>query len=355
MGVLIGVRFQQNRFFILKGVVCLDKVPNMQTHTKYHKLKAQFDLLSAMRSFFTEKKFQDVITPPMVMNPGMETHIHPFSVGHARSKSQTPWYLHTSPEFHMKELLSLGFHDVFTLSYAFRDEPIATHHRPQFLMLEWYRRNAHYTQIMKDCEELFSFCFDQLEEKKIDVDYKMKNIKFERATIQELFLDMLQIDILDFLETKDLKLLIEKNFKDVPLPCKGEVLSWDDYYFLLFLNKIEPHLSHYPYLLLYEFPHHLSALSTLKKEDPRVCERFEIYSKGIELCNCFNELTDLTIQKERFALQALEKSSLYHYELPEPTLLYTALQRGLPISSGIALGVERFLKTLTSLENPFWE
>jgi lysyl-tRNA synthetase class 2 len=320
-----------------------------------NKLKAQFDLLWAIRTFFGQKNFQDVLTPPMVLNPGMETHIHPFYVGHTLSKSQSPWYLQTSPEFHMKELLSLGFENIFTICHSFRDEPMASHHRPQFLMLEWYRKNAHYTQIMKDCEELFTFCFHHLEEKKIEVDASMKNIKFERATIQELFLDRLNIDILDFLETKDLKRLIEKNFKDVPLPSMGEKLSWDDYYFLLFLNKIEPHLVHHPFLLLYEFPHHLSALSTLKSDDPRVCERFEIYSHGIELCNCFNELTDLTIQKERFKLQASEKSSLYHYELPEPTVLYSALKRGLPTSSGIALGIERFLKVLTGVENPFWE
>lgn len=336
---------------------CLDKVQFMHTdiNIRKNKLKAQFDLLWAIRHFFQGKNFQDVLTPPMVLNPGMETHIHPFSVTHAKTSNQTPWFLQTSPEFHMKELLSLGFNDIFTICYSFRDEPLATNHRPQFLMLEWYRRNAHYTQIMKDCEELFSFCFDHLEKKQNEVDLSMKNIKFEKASIQEIFLDMLQIDILDFLETKDLRELIEKNFKDVPLPTMGEKLSWDDYYFLLFLNKIEPHLAHYPYLLLYEFPYHLSALSTLKKSDPRVCERFEIYSKGVELCNCFNELTDLNIQKERFKNQAREKNELYQYELPEPTVLYSALQRGLPESSGIALGVERFLKVLTGVQNPFWE
>ena len=159
---------------------------------------------------------------------------------------------------------------------------------------------------------------------------------------------------MNFLEKKDLKELIEKNFKDVPLPSLGENLSWDDYYFLLFLNKVEPHLAHYPYLLLYEFPHHLSALSTLKPSDQRVCERFEIYSKGVELCNCFNELTDLKIQKERFEIQSLEKENLYHYHLPEPTVLYQAMERGLPKSAGIALGVERFLKVLTNVENPFY-
>lgn len=319
------------------------------------KLEAQFQLLWAIRQFFSKQEFLDVMPPPMVQNPGMETHIHPFKVGHANTLRFSEWYLNTSPEFHMKELLSMGFENIFTLGYAFRDEPYATNHRPQFLMLEWYRTNAHYTKIMDDCEELFKFSLNTLNEKNLPVDHSLLNAKFERATIQEIFSDMLKIDILDFLDKKDLKELIEKNFKDVPLPVQGEELSWDDYYFLLFLNKIEPHLAHYPYLLLYEFPNHLSALSTLKGSDPRVCERFEIYAKGVELCNCFNELRDLKIQKERFLLQAQEKEKLYSYKLPEPTVLYGALNKGLPESAGIALGVERFLKVLTGIENPFWD
>lgn len=302
---------------------------------------AQAHLIKSIRSFFEKENFLDVITPPMVQNPGMETHIHPFQVAHARTNSMSEWYLHTSPEFHMKELLAQGLENIFTISYAFRDEPLAPTHRPQFLMLEWYRKNAHYTQIMDDCENLFSYCSN-------------KNIKFERATIQEIFEDMLHIDILKFLDKKDLKELIEKNFKDIPLPSKGEVLSWDDYYFLLFLNKIEPHLAHHPFILLKEFPCHLSALSTLKAEDPRVCERFEIYAHGIELCNSFNELTDLSILKNRFKEQALEKKNLYGYELPEPKVIYNAMTKGLPKSSGIALGVERLLKVLSGMENPFW-
>lgn len=319
------------------------------------KLEAQFQLLWAIRQFFSNHGFTDVMPPPMVENPGMETHIHPFQVAHANTSRMSKMFLNTSPEFHMKELLSLGFENIFTLGYSFRDEPLAPNHRPQFLMLEWYRTNAHYTKIMDDCEALFKFSLKTLSEKNIQIDQNLLNLKYERATIQDLFSDTVKIDILDFLETKDLKELIEKDFKDVPLPSKGEKLSWDDYYFLLFLNKIEPHIAHYPYLLLYEFPKHLAALSTLKESDPRVCERFEIYSKGVELCNCFNELRDLNIQKERFKMQAEEKQTLYGYTLPEPTVLYNALDRGLPTSSGIALGVERLLKVLTDTENPFWD
>lgn len=319
------------------------------------KLQAQFQLLWAIRQFFSNQGFLDVMPPPMVQNPGMETHIHPFQVGHAKTLRFSEWYLNTSPEFHMKELLSLGFENIFTLGYAFRDEPNATNHRPQFLMLEWYRTHAHYTKIMDDCEDLIKFSINSLHEKNLPVDQDLLKAHFQRATIQDIFSDMLKVDILNFLETKDLKELIEKDFKDVPLPTMGEELSWDDYYFLLFLNKIEPHLAHIPYLLLYEFPNHLSALSTLKPEDPRVCERFEIYAKGVELCNCFNELRDLKIQKDRFNAQALEKEKLYGYGLPEPKILYSALNAGFPPTAGIALGVERLLKVISGIENPFWD
>lgn len=319
------------------------------------KLKAQFALIGALRDFFSQQHFKEVMTPPMVLNPGMETHIHPFRVAQAQKPALTNWYLHTSPEFHMKELLALGFQDIYTIGYSFRDEPNASHHRPQFIMLEWYRRNAHYTQIMKDCEDLISQTLQSLKLQNISTQSSFETIHFQRATIQEFFADTLKIDILQFLEVTDLKELIEKNFKDIPLPTQGEKLSWDDYYFLLFLNKVEPFLKQYPYLLLYEFPHHLSALSTLKGNDSRVCERFEIYAHGIELCNCFNELTNIEIQKTRFQTQAKEKKELYHYELPTPHILYDALERGLPTSAGIALGVERLLMVLTGIENPFWD
>lgn len=312
--------------------------------------------IKLIRKFFDQKKFLEVMPPLLVENPGMETHIHPFSIYSPMQKAHRPLYLPTSPEFHMKELLSLNSGDIYTLNYSFRDEPNSTHHRPQFLMLEWYRANEHYKKLMDDCEELFTFLVQHYPGQNIPLHSSYHSFShYQRATIAEIFLDVLNIDILDFLEKDDLKKLIEQNFRDVPLPTNGEDLSWDDYYFLLFLNKIEPHLAHYPYLLLSEFPHHLSALSTLKKEDPRVCERFEIYCHGIELCNAFNELTDLKLQKLRFQSQAKEKHQLYHYELPTPHRFYRTLERGLPTSSGIALGVDRLMKILTGIDNPFWD
>jgi lysyl-tRNA synthetase class 2 len=319
------------------------------------RLLQQYQLIQAIRDFFRDQDFLDVLTPSAVENPGMETHIHPFQLSSIHKKTKIPFYLHTSPEFHMKELLSLGFDKIFNISYCFRDEPESPIHRFQFLMLEWYRTQTRYELIMDDCEKLIASCLENLKDKGIKINSKLLNSSFDRMTIQELFIEYLNIDILNFLDQKELVQLIKLNFPEVPLPKNSVELAWDDVYFLLFLNKIEPQLKQRPYLLLYEFPHHLSALSTLKKTDPRVCERFEVYIDGIELCNCFNELTDLKIQQDRFKFQSLEKKNLYGYELPEPTILYQSLERGIPPSAGIALGVERLLMALTKIDNPFFK
>lgn len=311
----------------------------------------QFELIQIIRNYFGEQGFLDVLTPPAVENPGMEVHIHPFQLHSVKDKRQLPLYLHTSPEFCLKELLAdqkENFEKIFSLSYCFRDEPDSPVHRKQFLMLEWYRKNERYESIIKDVDNLISYVISN---SKIPVRKNISGQKLVIKTMQDLFREFLSIDILNFLTVPKIKELL-KNFPDVPVPSAE--LEWDDYFFLLFLNKIEAHLTKYPLLLVKEFPAPLAALSTLKESDPRVCERFEVYVNGIELCNCFNELTDLNEQKNRFDEQEKLKQKLYGYKLPRPEKFYSSLEKGLPPSAGVALGVERLLSSLFEIENPFF-
>lgn len=314
----------------------------------------QFELIQIIRNHFLGQGFLDVLTPPAVENPGMEVHIHPFQLRSTVKKKDLPLYLHTSPEFCLKELLAdstENFEKLFSLSYCFRDEPDSPVHRKQFLMLEWYRRNARYETIMTDVEELLKSVITGGQERGLPLRPGMKSSSLTVRSMSELFHEFLGVEILDHLTVPGIKELL-RNFPDVPVP--ETELEWDDYFFLLYLNKIEPELKRYPLLLVKEFPAPLAALSTLKPSDPRVCERFEVYVNGVELCNAFNELTDLSEQKRRFKEQAALKKRLYGYELPEPERFYSALVKGLPPSAGIALGVERLLHSLFEIENPFF-
>ena len=112
------------------------------------RLRYQFELIQLIRNFFTQQGFLDVMTPPAVENPGMEVHIHPFQLHSVIKNKLVPQYLHTSPEFCLKQLLASPgekIENIFSLSYCFRDEPNSPIHRNQFIMLEWYRKHAlHY-------------------------------------------------------------------------------------------------------------------------------------------------------------------------------------------------------------------
>ena len=313
-------------------------------------MRYQFELIQLIRNFFSQQGFLDVITPPAVENPGMEVHIHPFALYSVVQNKVIKKFLHTSPEFCLKQLLSdksENIDKVFSMGYCFRDEPDSPIHRNQFIMLEWYRKHERYEKIMSDVEELLNYCLKS----SLPLRKEMKDKTLKKITMQELFKQILNIDILNYLDVPSIKKLLTQ-FPDVPVPTVN--LEWDDYFFLLYLNKIEPEIAKYPLLLIYEFPAPLSALSTLKQSDPRVCERFEVYVNGVELCNCFNELTDPAEQRRRFSEQNKLKQKLYKYQLPEPSEFYEAMDRGLPPSAGIALGVERLLFALCEIDNPFF-
>jgi lysyl-tRNA synthetase class 2 len=218
-------------------------------------------------------------------------------------------------------------------------------------MLEWYRKNEPYQKIMEDIEHLISFLLREGEKKKIPVRSNLKSQTLVKRTMQDLFFEFIGVDILNFLDVDSIRNLCKK-FPEIPLPTSE--LEWDDYFFLIYLNLVEPHLIKYPFLLIDEFPAPLSALSTIKSSNPKVCERFEVYINGVEICNCFNELTDVKELEKRFRHQNQLKKNLYSYQLPEPLEFYSVMENGYPRSSGIALGIERILKALFEIENPFF-
>ena len=253
--------------------------------------KGLFVLQQSIRDFFRERNFLDVIAPPAVPHPGMEAHLHPFQLFSKKDGKLKNLYLHTSPEFALKKLISEGLGDLFSLGYSFRDEPDSKTHRCQFLMLEWYRVGARYEAIESDVVQLLNFCGQEL--KRAGIASKT-SFNPTVLTLNEAFLKWVGFSFLEC-ETKDtLREKIERNF---PQLLPAENLEWEDLFFLLFLNVIEPQLKKFPLVILKEYPASMAALATLKAENPRVCERFEVYLEDLELANCFNELTDLKEQK----------------------------------------------------------
>ena len=101
---------------------------------------------------------------------------------------------------------------------------------------------------------------------------------------------------------------------------------------------------------LYDYPAKLGALARLKKGDPSVAERFELYIGGVELANGFSELTDAQEQRQRFeeALRIRAQKGYAKYPMPEKFL--SALEQ-MPEAAGIALGVDRLAMLFADVAN----
>ncbi len=320
----------------------------MLVNTTRHGL---FLLQQSIRDFFGERGFRDVLTPPAVPHPGLEAHLHPFQLFSVRHRRTLPLYLHTSPEFALKELLAQGFGDLFSLSYCFRDEPRSATHRRQFLMLEWYRVEQSYQVIADDVAQLIAFCHQRLQEAGVAVlnDHPPRP---QTLTVEAAFEKWAKFSVGEHSTLPRLQKCVGELW---PHLRPESVHHWDDLFFLVFLNVVEPQLKNIPLLILKEYPAQLAALARLKETDPGECERFEVFMHGLELANCFGELADLAEHKRRFANEEVRKRQCYHYQLPPPHDFYRTLESGLPPCAGIALGVERLLAGLTGVENPFYD
>jgi lysyl-tRNA synthetase class 2 len=118
--------------------------------------------------------------------------------------------------------------------------------------------------------------------------------------------------------------------------------SWDDVFFQVWLDRVEPHLGRGRPVFVFDWPAPLGALARRKTDDPAFVERFELYANGLELANAFGELTDADEQRARFVAESATRARLGKavYELDEKLL--AALPNMAP-TSGVALGLDRLV------------
>jgi lysyl-tRNA synthetase class 2 len=122
--------------------------------------------------------------------------------------------------------------------------------------------------------------------------------------------------------------------------------GWADIFSRVIVERVEPALGIGRPSILYEYPISEAALARQKPGDPRVAERFELYACGVELANCFAELTDAAEQRRRFEADMDEKERLYGERYPIDESFLAALG-DMPAASGAALGFDRLAMLAT--------
>jgi len=282
-------------------------------------------VIDTIRSFFKNQGFHEVFTPILVPIPSIEPNLEVFESELRTSKGEKRRaFLIMSPEFSIKKLLAGGIGNCFEIAKCFRNEEEASPlHNPEFAMLEWYRINADYKDIMKDFEHLF-----------------LKIIGKDKLEYQGEVYD---------LSLPWPKIRIPNAFKKYA--GKDVLKVSDEDFYKIYFNEIEPELLKMkkPYFI-YDYPISQASLSKPAK-DPRFAERFEVFLGGIELGNCFSELTDAKEQKKRFETDKKDRERMNKTKYPIDEDLIEALKEGIPAVSGIAVGVDRLVMLVADVSS----
>lgn len=279
-------------------------------------------MLAKARAFFAERNVLEVDCCALAPCPTIDSNIDvipaevaPFQIG----------YLHTSPEYAMKRLLSQGIGDIFYLGHVFRQGEIGKIHNPEFTMAEWYRVGFTFDQMIEEtCAFIQLFLGNKMAVTKIsyaEAFEKYVDVNYRTANVTEL-------------------LKAATKLKLTPDP------TWSRETLIHFLltYAIEPALGKNELTIMTHYPPEQAALAcVVEKNGERVAERFEAYYQGVELCNGYHELADSSELRRRFREEnaARVKEGKPSYALDEDFL--ASLGTHFPDCCGVSVGIDRLL------------
>lgn len=306
--------------------------------------------LQAVRKFFIEQQnFLEIDTPLLVPNPGLEPHLEYFQTEYKPTMSageKQTFFLPTSPEYALKKALSTGLERVFEITPSFRNGETSQKHRPEFLMLEWYRHPGSYEDIAADVMKLFKF---------LSSSFSSTPEKWAKATnwtVCEAFQRTCGIDLESLLKSQEHSRL-------APLAVEQQIegiqagMDFEECFHRLMLDRVEAELKKAGgVVFLWDYPVEFAALARRKHDAPYLSERFEVYFDGVELANAFGELTDPVEQRKRCEEDLTKRQGLYPNESipPMDEEFLQALSR-MQQAGGIAMGLERLMMCLLELSS----
>lgn len=301
-------------------------------------------VVASLRRKLEDRGFIEVETP--ILHPVIGGAVaRPFVTHH--NTLDTDLYLRIAPELYLKRLVVGGFEKVFEIARVFRNEGMSQRHNPEFTMLELYQAYADWTDMMELIEALVSELATEVTGG-TTVTYQGRPLDltppWRRAPMAELVSEAIGSDVSVHSSREELASELKRT--------GGEVdSSWGPGKLLLELYERTVESDLWGPVYVTEFPAEVSPLSRRHREDPELAERFEPIVAGRELGNAFSELVDPDDQRARFEAQALARSGgdLEAMELDEDYL--RALERGLPPTAGLGIGIDRLVMILVDAAN----
>ena len=239
----------------------------------------------------------------------------------------------------MKRLLAAGSGDIYQICHVVRGLERGRVHNAEFTLIEWYRTGYTLDQLMEEVETLVRTLLS-------DVAFSLTS---QRLSYEEAFLRELDLD--PFTASMDALARAASAVGFIPGAQSGAAAQRDELLELLMGTVIGPKLGQSSLTFVYDYPASQAALARVNPNDPRTALRFELYCKGMELANGFQELASAEEQRARFVRDNEERRrmGLPAYQLDERLL--GALAAGLPECAGVALGFDRTLMLAAQVDH----
>jgi len=273
-------------------------------------LEARANLNALIRRFFQERNVLEVETP--IVNQYAVTDLNIDSI-----VTENNHFLHTSPEYAMKRLLAFHNCDIYQLCKVFRAEEQGACHRNEFSMLEWYRIDWSYKELMQEVSMLIDTLLPENASREVSY-----------ISYQDIFKKYIDIDIGSATQSDYLQVFADHS---INLNAALTILQYQE---LALDQVIIPKLEKQQMTFVYDYPVEQAALARINADG--YAERFELYFGGLELANGFQELTNAQEQLSRFEEDNRKRLLANKKAIQIDKKFIAALEAGLPKSAGVA-------------------
>ncbi len=323
------------------GIIGLVEIKSNISNIKNHQIFLKVKELS--KSFLNKSKFIEVDNPLLSPRLIPESYLEIFETKNLFKKKDNQLYLIPSPELFLKRLIVDGIGNCFSLGKSFRNnEPVEIKHSFEFTMLEFYRVNGTYFDIIDDVMNLLRFITKEMFNKN-ELMYQGKKIdlkSYEKITVAQAFGKYAGIS-----KIFDHKVFFQQ------AKNKGyrvENMDYTDVWSQIYGVEVEPNLGkNGKVTFIYDYPPELAAITKINESG--IAERFEFYIEGIELGNCGNEGLEIEEYKNRFYkdIEIRKENGLVDYK---PDIEFISILEKLPKCAGIAIGIDRLAMIFANVD-----
>lgn len=314
-------------------------------------LRFRSELIWWLRIYFVRRRFLEVQTPILADYAGGAA-ARPFLTS-ATAFSHKDLALRIAPELWLKRMVVGGFDRIFEIGPSFRNEGLDATHNPEFTMCEFYQAYA-------DLPSLISLTTDlvqSLASWSREVHERLRSVssetldpayfaRFEQVEFIPALEEALKIKLPDLTDENALSSLQDVLRTELGLEVDGG-MSLNKLLDDLASKYLEPKSQDNPLFII----HHPSCMSPLSKSftcpttGQLVSARAELFVKGREIANMYEEENSPFEQRRKFELQvqARNANDPEEGEAVVDEAYIQALEHGLPPTGGWGCGIDRLV------------